>query len=168
MIHSVTRVIKTSQVLHIVDYRTDQAYLDHDPLAVAGVEIGGIRTLLVVPMIRDKELLGAIGIFHQEVRAAVYRQADRAADQLRRAGRRRHREHAAPQRATRIASAADSYRRCAQGHQPVYLRPAGGAQYACQFVGAVVRGRYGSNLASNRQGRPLLFRCNLRLPARVR
>jgi signal transduction histidine kinase len=64
----ITRVIKTSQVLHIVDYRTDQAYLDRDPLAVAGVEIGGIRTLLVVPMIRDDELLGAIGIFHQEVR----------------------------------------------------------------------------------------------------
>ena len=51
-----------------MDYRTDQAYLEHDPLAVAGVEIGGIRTLLVVPMIRENDLLGAIGIFHQEVR----------------------------------------------------------------------------------------------------
>jgi two-component system, NtrC family, sensor kinase len=70
----ITRVIKTSQVVHIVDYCNDQAYLDHDPLAVAGVEIGGIRTLLVVPMIRDDELLGAIGIFHQEVRPFTEKQ----------------------------------------------------------------------------------------------
>jgi two-component system, NtrC family, sensor kinase len=70
----ITRVVKTSQVVHIVDYCNDQAYLDHDPLAVAGVEIGGIRTLLVVPMIRDDELLGAIGIFHQEVRPFTEKQ----------------------------------------------------------------------------------------------
>jgi GAF domain-containing protein len=70
----ISRVIKTSQVLHIIDYRTDQAYLNHDPLAVAGVEIGGIRTLLVVPMIKDDELLGGIGIFHQEVRPFTEKQ----------------------------------------------------------------------------------------------
>jgi GAF domain-containing protein len=72
----ISRVIKTSQVLHIADYRTDQAYLNHDPLAVAGVEIGGIRTLLVVPMIKDDELLGAIGIFHQEVRPFTEKQIE--------------------------------------------------------------------------------------------
>ena len=70
----ISRVIKTSQVLHLIDYRTDQAYLNHDPLAVAGVEIGGIRTLLVVPMIKDDELLGGIGIFHQEVRPFTEKQ----------------------------------------------------------------------------------------------
>jgi signal transduction histidine kinase len=70
----ITRVIKTSQALHIADYRVDEAYLNHDPLAVAGVEIGGIRTLLVVPMIKDDELLGAIGIFHQEVRPFTEKQ----------------------------------------------------------------------------------------------
>src|SRR5262249_59775416 len=49
-------------------------YLNHDPLAVAGVEIGAIRTLLVVPMIKDNELLGAIGIFHQQVRPFTEKQ----------------------------------------------------------------------------------------------
>ncbi len=63
----ITRVINTSSVLHIVDYRADEAYLRHDPLAVAGIELGGIRSLLIVPMVKDSELLGAIGIFHQEV-----------------------------------------------------------------------------------------------------
>jgi GAF domain-containing protein len=72
----ITRVIETSQAVHIVDYRTDQAYLNHDPLAVAGVELGGMRTLLVVPMIKDHELLGAIGIFHQEVRPFADKQID--------------------------------------------------------------------------------------------
>jgi signal transduction histidine kinase len=70
----ITRVIETSQALHIADYRTDEAYLNHDSLAVAGVEIGGIRTLLVVPMIKDDELLGAIGIFHQQVRPFTEKQ----------------------------------------------------------------------------------------------
>jgi GAF domain-containing protein len=70
----ITRVIETSRALHIDDYRADPAYLNHDPLAVAGVEIGGIRTLLVVPMIKDDELLGAIGIFHQEVRPFTEKQ----------------------------------------------------------------------------------------------
>jgi two-component system NtrC family sensor kinase len=72
----ISRVVKTSRVLHVVDYRTDQAYLEHDPLAVAGVEIGGIRTLLVVPMIRENKLLGAIGIFHQKVRPFTEKQIE--------------------------------------------------------------------------------------------
>src|SRR5262249_21500750 len=62
------RVIKTRQTVHVADYRADQAYIERDPLAVAGVELAGVRTLLVVPMIKDEELIGAIGIFHQEVR----------------------------------------------------------------------------------------------------
>ena len=67
-LNPVSRLIKSRQTVHIADYRADQAYIDHDALAVAGVELGGIRTLLVVPMIKDDELIGAIGIFHQEVR----------------------------------------------------------------------------------------------------
>src|SRR5262249_57880421 len=43
--------------------------------------------------------------------AAVYRQADRARKELRGAGRHRHRKRTAAQRASRVASAADSHRR---------------------------------------------------------
>src|SRR5256886_1327299 len=64
-LNPISRVVKTGQLVHIVDYRADRAYGDGDPLAVAGVEIGGIRTLLVVPMFKDKELIGAIGIYRQ-------------------------------------------------------------------------------------------------------
>ena len=41
----------------------------------------------------------------------VHRQADRAGEELRRAGRHRYREHAAAQRAARVAAAADRHRR---------------------------------------------------------
>jgi GAF domain-containing protein len=63
-----SRVIKSREHVHIADYSADQCYLDRDPLAVAGVELGGIRTLLVVPLLKDDQLVGAIGIFRQEVR----------------------------------------------------------------------------------------------------
>jgi two-component system NtrC family sensor kinase len=67
-LNPMNRVIKTRQAVHIADYRADQAYIAHDPLAVAGVELAGVRTLLIVPMIKEDRLIGAIGIFHQEVR----------------------------------------------------------------------------------------------------
>jgi signal transduction histidine kinase len=54
--------------MHIADYRADQAYLSRDPMAVGGVERGDIRTLLIVPMIKDETITGAFGIFRQEVR----------------------------------------------------------------------------------------------------
>ena len=72
---------------------------------------------------------------------AIHRQADRAGSELRRAGRHRHREHAPAQRAARIAPAADRHRRCAQGHQPLDVRPADGAQYADGVGGAALRSR---------------------------
>jgi GAF domain-containing protein len=65
---AIGRVVQSRQMVHIADYRTDQSYLDRDPLTVAGIELGGIRTLLVVPMLRESELVGAIAIYRQEVR----------------------------------------------------------------------------------------------------
>src|SRR5262249_42503230 len=59
-LNPMNRVIKTRQTVHVADYRADQAYIERDPLAVAGVELAGVRTLLVVPMIKDEELIGAI------------------------------------------------------------------------------------------------------------
>ena len=65
---AVGRVVQSRQTVHIADYRTDQSYLDRDPMTVAAIELGGIRTLLVVPMLRESELVGAIAIYRQEVR----------------------------------------------------------------------------------------------------
>jgi signal transduction histidine kinase len=62
------RVIQYRRLVHLADYRTDQSYLDRDPITVAAIELAGIRTLLVVPMIKNHALMGAIIIFRQEVR----------------------------------------------------------------------------------------------------
>jgi len=66
-LNPISRLIATRRTVHIEDYRRDEAYLKRDPLAIAGVELGGIRTLLVLPMLKEEHLIGAIGVFHQAV-----------------------------------------------------------------------------------------------------
>ena len=62
------RVAASGQPVQVADLRTDSSYLKGDPLPVAGVEAAGIRTLLGVPMFRDKELVGEIAIYRKEVK----------------------------------------------------------------------------------------------------
>jgi GAF domain-containing protein len=64
----VGRVLITKQVVHIIDLRKLQSYLEHHPAAVDAIELGGFRTALGVPMLRDNELIGVINIMRQEVR----------------------------------------------------------------------------------------------------
>src|SRR5262249_44521024 len=62
------RVVKTRKPVHIHDLRGEQSYLDRDPIQVLAVELGGIRTLIVVPMLKENEVVGAFAIYRQEVR----------------------------------------------------------------------------------------------------
>src|SRR6266700_3860157 len=71
---ALARVAKTRQTVQIADLRTGQAYLDREPLAVAAVELAGIRTLMAVPMLKENELIGVISIYRQEVRPFTDRQ----------------------------------------------------------------------------------------------
>jgi two-component system, NtrC family, sensor kinase len=73
---AISRVVQSRQTVHISDYRLDSSYLDRDPLTVAAVELGGARTLLVVPMLKDDELMGAIGIYRLEVRPFTDKQIE--------------------------------------------------------------------------------------------
>ena len=67
------RMVQTKQVIHVVDLSAEQSYLDGDPDAVSGVELGHIRTILFVPMLKDAELIGAVVIYRQEVRPFTHK-----------------------------------------------------------------------------------------------
>jgi GAF domain-containing protein len=61
------RLAATRRVVHIADIRTDQAYLDGVPSTVILADTAGARTVVVVPMLKEEELVGAIAIYRQEV-----------------------------------------------------------------------------------------------------
>src|SRR5262249_11514401 len=94
--HPLARVAATKQVLQIADMRAEALYLERDPSFIAMGDLAGARTLLIVPMLKENDLLGAITIFRQEV-LPFHGQAYRAGQELRRQGRHRHREPAAAQ-----------------------------------------------------------------------
>jgi two-component system, NtrC family, sensor kinase len=62
------RLAATKDAIDIPDLMAEPAYIERDPRFVTLVELAGARTLLAVPMLRDKELVGAISIYRQEVR----------------------------------------------------------------------------------------------------
>ena len=61
------QVARTRQLAHFSDLRTTRAYVEGDRAVVAMADIAGARTLLVVPMLKDSELVGAIAIYRQEI-----------------------------------------------------------------------------------------------------
>jgi GAF domain-containing protein len=71
-----TRISRSKEVLHIPDLTADQSYIERNPRIVALVESAGARTLVAVPMLKEDELIGAIVIYRQEVRAFTEKQIE--------------------------------------------------------------------------------------------
>jgi class 3 adenylate cyclase/tetratricopeptide (TPR) repeat protein len=59
------RMVATKTVVHILDAskQREQGNLEY----VAAVELGGVRTCIAVPMLKQNELIGSISLFRQEV-----------------------------------------------------------------------------------------------------
>jgi two-component system, NtrC family, sensor kinase len=70
------RVVKTKQVAHVDDMSQDPAYLARNPRAVMLVELGGARTVMFAPMLKDNEVIGVLTIYRQEVRPFTEKQID--------------------------------------------------------------------------------------------
>ncbi len=63
---AVGRLVSTKKPVHITDVAAEPSYDDASRAAI--VHLAGARTYLAVPMLKEGELIGAIGIYRQEVR----------------------------------------------------------------------------------------------------
>jgi class 3 adenylate cyclase len=64
----VARLVEAKAVIHIADLAEQPAYVERKPMAVAAVEVAGMRTFLLVPLLKDNELIGTLTLSRREVR----------------------------------------------------------------------------------------------------
>ena len=72
----VGRMVATRNVVHVVDLAADESYIERIPASVAGVELAGARTVLIVPMVKENELVGGVSVYRQEVRPFTDKQIE--------------------------------------------------------------------------------------------
>src|SRR6516225_6455235 len=65
---TLAEAIRTRQVVQIEDLRNSPAYLERTPSTVQLADLGGARTIVVVPMLRENDVIGLITVYRQEVR----------------------------------------------------------------------------------------------------
>src|SRR5262249_28950755 len=68
------RLAKTKRPVHVADLRAEPAYKAGFAPLVTLVDNGGARTLVIVPMLKERTLVGAIAIYRQEVRPFTEKQ----------------------------------------------------------------------------------------------
>ena len=71
-----TRIVSTKKPVFSSDLTKERAYIEGNPRYVALVETVGARSLLVVPMVKNQELIGAIAIYWQEPRSFTEKQME--------------------------------------------------------------------------------------------
>jgi GAF domain-containing protein len=62
------RFLQGERIVHNLDLASEEAYTAGDPQRRALVDLGGARTALQVPLLKDEHVLGVITIYRQEVR----------------------------------------------------------------------------------------------------
>jgi GAF domain-containing protein len=70
------QLVESGSPVHIADLAADQAYLRRDPRVVDLVELADVRTHLLVPLLKDDERIGALGINREQVQPFTDTQID--------------------------------------------------------------------------------------------
>jgi GAF domain-containing protein len=65
---SLADAIRGKQVVQVEDMRLHPAYIERNRSSVELTELAGARTIVVVPMLRQDEVIGVITVYRQEVR----------------------------------------------------------------------------------------------------
>ena len=73
-ISTLDNFILQRKVVHVADLTKDQRYIEREPDTVASVELGGVRTVLAAPMLKDNEWVGVLVLSRQEVRSFTDKQ----------------------------------------------------------------------------------------------
>jgi signal transduction histidine kinase/putative methionine-R-sulfoxide reductase with GAF domain len=71
-----SRHLDTGEIVQILDMREDEGYRASNPRLRELVEIGGARTFISFPMMKDDQAIGTIGMYRQEVRPFSDKQID--------------------------------------------------------------------------------------------
>jgi two-component system, NtrC family, sensor kinase len=71
------RMLKTKKVVHVADVAAEKNYTEQrHPTIVEAVELGGVRTILFVPLLKGNELIGVFALQRQEVRPFTDKQIE--------------------------------------------------------------------------------------------
>src|SRR5439155_17985737 len=60
--------LRGRRVIHVTDNAASEPYARRAPLALAAVELGGIRSMVMVPLLSDEAAIGLFTVYRQEVR----------------------------------------------------------------------------------------------------
>ena len=72
----VGRIASTRQIVQVADLAASRGYAERDPLVIAAVEIGGVRSILGVPLSKEDALIGAILLYRDEVQPFTDKQIE--------------------------------------------------------------------------------------------
>jgi GAF domain-containing protein len=72
---SLARIVAGKQTVQVADVQAEPVYRN-DPTRAGFVDLAGARTLITVPMLKEGKLVGAIGVYRQEVRPFTDKQIE--------------------------------------------------------------------------------------------